>query len=280
MKNEECERIERLTKDRIVSISPLGGGDICRVYRLNFERRGSAVVKISDTGGLDAEADGLKELRRPGVIDVPEVWASEKDILVMEEIPRASERAGFFEEFGRRLAALHEVKSERFGYRRDNRIGHLPQRNTSESSAAEFFRKHRLGFLVEYGRKRRRVSGELFAAVQKVCDRLEDWFAPIQEPPALLHGDLWSGNFLSGPRGPVLIDPAVYYGPREADLAMTRLFGGFPRRFYDAYEEAAPLPEGWSERVDLFNLYHLLTHTIMFGGGYERQALAAAKRYI
>lgn len=252
---------------------PLHGGDIHETSFIETAsgRRFALKEAVSDKGEdyFEAEADGLEALR--GHIRVPDVLGFGTAFLLLEWLEPVPQGRNFFPDFGRALARMHRTTGTHYGYARDNYIGRLPQNNTPETSLATFFAERRLRPLV-------RLLG-FSAAIEKVCERLPELFAPINEPPALLHGDLWAGNFLSTHEGPALIDPAVYYGPREADIAMTKLFGGLPEPFYKAYEEAYPLPDGWRDRVDLFNLYHLMTHAVMFSGAYGNQAMAVIQRY-
>jgi protein-ribulosamine 3-kinase len=165
------------------------------------------------------------------------------------------QRGGDYAALGRMLAALHRQTGPRFGWHRDNYIGLSPQLNGWCDDWSEFWRERRLG------------PQAARAGVRINMDRIE-----LHQPqPSLLHGDLWSGNAGFTPEGPVVYDPAVYYGDREADLAMTELFGGFPRAFYDAYNEVLPLAEGYERRKHVYNLYHLLNHLNLFGAGYLGQ---------
>ena len=168
---------------------------------------------------------------------------------------------------GAGLARQHRATADQFGWHRHNTIGATPQRNTQTADWIEFLRRERLGFQLDLA-ARRGLPGELLARGRRLLAGLEAFFPGHRPGPSLLHGDLWSGNWGADADGsPYIFDPAVYHGDREADLAMTRLFGGFGRGFYTAYEEAWPLPRGWERRVDLYNLYHLLNHFNLFRGG-------------
>lgn len=167
-----------------------------------------------------------------------------------------------FAALGRMLATAHRKPGARFGWQRDNYIGATPQANGWCDDWAEFWRERRLRPQLELARSKGFDLGKV---------ALEDLLVRHKPEPSLLHGDLWSGNAGFTASGPVVFDPAVYYGDREADLAMTELFGGFPREFYAAYEEVFPLPEGYGMRKHLYNLYHLLNHLNLFGGGYLGQ---------
>jgi protein-ribulosamine 3-kinase len=203
-----------------------------------------------------AEADGLEALRPH--VRVPGVLAhgvkDGKAFIALE--PLDLKRGGEWAAMGRMLANLHRVHGERFGWHRDNYIGSSPQRNGWCDDWSEFWRERRLRPQLER------------AGLRADLERLLEGHQP---QPSLLHGDLWSGNVGFTKEGPVLFDPAVYYGDREADVAMTELFGGFPREFYDAYDELLPLAAGYEKRKHLYNLYHLLNHLNLFGGGYLGQ---------
>jgi len=210
-----------------------------------------------------AEADGLQALKRAG-LRVPEVVSQGVDggraFLVLEHLELQSK--GDFAALGRMLAAAHRHAGPRFGWHRDNYIGATPQQNGWCDDWSEFWRDRRLRPQLELARK----NG--FDLEEK---NLLELLAGHQPLPCLLHGDLWRGNagFVAG--GPVVFDPAVYYGDREADLAMTELFGGFPPAFYASYNENYPLESGYRQRKHLYNLYHLLNHLNLFGGGYLGQ---------
>ena len=210
-----------------------------------------------------AEADGLQALKRAG-LRVPEVVSQGVDggraFLVLEHLELQSK--GDFAALGRMLGAAHRHAGPRFGWHRDNYIGATPQQNGWCDDWSEFWRDRRLRPQFELARK----NG--FDLEEK---NLLELLAGHQPLPCLLHGDLWRGNagFVAG--GPVVFDPAVYYGDREADLAMTELFGGFPPAFYASYKENYPLESGYRQRKHLYNLYHLLNHLNLFGGGYLGQ---------
>jgi fructosamine-3-kinase len=243
-------------------------------------------VKLAGRAGqaaLAAEAQGLAELAATQALKVPRVLAlgttAEAAFLALEWIEAVAPDARCEARLGAGLAALHEHQAARYGYHHDNFIGATPQRNTWMDDWAEFFREQRLrpqlalaaqrGFAAEIG------GGERLLEVVPLL------LVGDAMPASLLHGDLWGGNWLAGPGGePVLIDPAVYYGDREADLAMTRLFGGFGTAFYSAYEAAAPRARGSQVRADLYNLYHVLNHMNLFGGGYAQEARALMERLL
>lgn len=231
-----------------------------------------------------AEARGLEALaseRGPRVPRVEAYWAGDDGgYIVLEWIEQGGRGPGFAEAFGRALAALHgERRVERFGFDGDNYIGSTPQPNGWMESWHDFFRERRIGFQTRLARDRGLLDAADARAIEAILGRLESLLS-APEHPSVLHGDLWGGNYLVDARGEaVLIDPATYYGHREADLAMTELFGGFPPGFYRAYDEAWPLDPGYRDRVDLYNLYHLLNHANIFGGGYVSSVRSIVARY-
>ncbi|MEM1177440.1 MAG: fructosamine kinase family protein [Acidobacteriota bacterium] len=225
------------------------------------------------------EAEGLEALRRaaPGLrLRVPEVidW-SDGDagggsaFLILEAIEIGPVDGEFHIRFGRALAELHRTATaERFGFTHDNFLGATPQPNGWLTNWVDFWRRHRLDDQLGRARRAGRGDRKLFRLGDRLLERLGD-ILPTRPVPSLLHGDLWGGNYLCDPSGvPVLIDPAAYYGDREADLAMTRLFGGFPPAFERAYREAWPLPPGNGRRALVYELHHWLNHLNLFGDGY------------
>lgn len=264
---------------------PVGGGSINDSYRLDTDQ-GPFFVKVNTADRFpsmfEAEADGLRRLRTAAAIRVPRVIATGEDkdsFLLMEWVEPGLKTGAFWAEFGRSLAALHRNTASTFGLERGSYIGSLKQLNTPHERWPEFFITCRLEPQVSMARDRKRIGAGDVLRFERLYAKLEGLFP--KEPPALLHGDLWSGNFLCDADGvPVLIDPAVYYGHREMDLAMTRLFGGFEEGFYTAYNETWPLEAGWQERVDLCNLYPLLVHVNLFGSGYVQQMESVLRRFV
>jgi protein-ribulosamine 3-kinase len=256
----------------ITYAEPVSGGCIHRCYRA--QREGRAVfLKLNEARFADAfaaEADGLRALRDAGCRapqPIAQGTAGASAYLALEFLElRAS---GDFAALGTMLAAMHRRQGERFGWPRDNYIGSTPQANGAGESWMQFWRQ-------------RRLEPQLALAVKNGyrIDMPAVWqLLEGHDPaPALLHGDLWSGNAGFLPDGaPVLFDPAVYYGDRETDLAMTELFGGFAPQFYAAYNAAWPLAPGYERRKHLYNLYHLLNHLNLFGGGYLAQVRSALR---
>lgn len=265
---------------------PVGGGSINDAYRL-VTNEGPFFVKIDHADRFpslfEAEADGLRRLEAAGSLRVPRVIAfgEEQDTsyLLLEHIAGGTRDRTFWERLGRGLAQLHGHTWTSFGLERANYIGSLEQVNTPQPRWPDLFIHCRLEPLVKRARDKRRIEGGTVLRFERLFVRLEDLFPP--EAPALLHGDLWNGNILAAADGtPVVIDPAVYYGHREMDIAMTRLFGGFDEAFLAAYQDERPLERGWEERVDLCNLYPLLVHALLFGGSYVAQVDAVLKRFV
>lgn len=270
---------------------PVYGGDINQAAR--FEAGGAAYfVKWSADAPramFPAEAHGLRLLRAPGTIRVPEVIAQGDAngacpaYLVLEWVEIGGRRGGCetaMEALGEGLARLHRIEADEHGLDRDNFIGRLPQPNAPVARWGEFYRDRRIGAQAEIARKRGRLPARRADLLARLIARLPDLLDDAISPPSLLHGDLWGGNYLVDEGGaPVLIDPAVYYGHREMDLAMTELFGGFSTRFYDAYHAVYPVDPGYGDRRALYQLYYLLVHLNLFGESYGGRVDSIAARY-
>lgn len=231
------------------------------------------------------EANGLAELARSGEIAVASVIGVGDDFLLTRYIDRGVPPPDFFAQFGRALARMHRMRGEDFGFYEDNFIGLNPQPNLADgvqrSDWTAFYWEHRLLYQYRLAEQRGYATDALRHGFVRLEGQLGAILAGSDEPPTLLHGDLWNGNFLCGPDGhAVLIDPAVYYGHREADLAMTRMFGGFSEEFYTAYRAEHPLPEGWERRENIYKLYHVLNHLNLFGCSYLREAERIVRSYV
>ena len=262
----------------VEEISSIGGGCINQAQRIEGNGQ-TFFVKLNDAASLDmfeAEAAGLQEIRDSNALRVPEpvCWGKNdsRAWLVLEyvEMGKASTRGA--EALGAGLAAMHRRTSEKFGWKRDNTIGATPQINTYASRWVQFWRERRLGYQLQLARANGH-GGRFQVLGEKLLAKLDSFFSEANQAASLLHGDLWSGNYSFDSEGqPVLFDPAVYYGDRETDIAMTELFGGFPAAFYAAYRESYPIDPGYDVRKNLYNLYHILNHLNLFGGGYRPQA--------
>jgi protein-ribulosamine 3-kinase len=260
----------------------VGGGSIHRCVRWHGEG-GDAFVKLAGADALpalEAEAEGLQALAAAGALRVPTVLAvgvaDGHALLALEwlELQPAAGSDGVLQaRLGERLAMQHRVTAPRFGWHRDNTIGATPQQNAWDDDWVRFLRERRLGMQLELA-SRNGLESRGVDRGRDLLERCGAFFSSHDPVPSLLHGDLWGGNWgaVAGVGEPAVFDPAVYYGDREADLAMTRLFGGFGPRFYAAYQSAWPLDQAAGTRRTLYNLYHVLNHFNLFGGGYGRQA--------
>jgi fructosamine-3-kinase len=265
---------------------PVGGGSINDAYRVDTNE-GPFFVKVNSADRFpsmfEAEADGLRRLRETNTLRIPGVIAFGEDqddsYFLLEHIEGGVKTTGFWEDFGRSMARLHGHTNTKFGLECDNYIGSITQVNTPQAKWDTFFIHCRLEPQVKMARERQLIGMGDVLRFERLYAKLPSLFP--QEPPALLHGDLWSGNFLCDAHGkPVLIDPAVYFGHREMDIAMTKLFGGFEPAFFSAYNDERPLQQAWEERVELCNLYPLLVHVNLFGGGYVTRVQQGLKRYV
>jgi protein-ribulosamine 3-kinase len=279
--------LSEFTRKRVESITATsaGGGSINQTYRLSTNI-GEFFIKYNYThrfpGMFSCEALGLEILRNSGTLTIPKVIgykdAGTLCFLLMELIKPGNRVTNFWSDFAYGLAALHRNTNEYFGLDHDNYMGSLQQSNHQHSDWYSFFIEERLEKQVRLGRD----NGEIPISVVRNFEKLYHLLPEIipSEPPALLHGDLWSGNYLTGPDGKAcLIDPALYFGHRESDIAMTQLFGGFSNDFYTAYNRAFPLAKGWEKRLDVLNLYPLLIHVNLFGGGYLGQVRRIVERF-
>jgi len=272
----------------VVSARPVAGGDINRAYEIVLHDGRSLFAKAnprSPRGMFAAEARGLAWLAEAGALRIPRVVAvagpaDAEQFLVLELVASGRPAPDFDERLGRGLAALHRhgALPPTFGLDHDNFVGSLPQSNAAAPTWPEFYRARRLEPLLRGAADAGLATSRMRQGFERLFRTLEDLCGP-PEPPARLHGDLWGGNLLCDDRGaPCLIDPAVYGGHREIDLAMMRLFGGFGAGVFAAYDEAAPLADGHHERVTLYQLYPLMVHVNLFGGGYVGSVESALDR--
>ena len=280
---------------------PVGGGDINRAYRLTLSDGTELFAKANASSLLpmfEAEAEGLAAMRATGTIGVtevlgiglePEAFGQDASFLLLAWLEPASKRADFWETFAEELAAMHAADTaflfpERggqttYGFPIDNYIGSTPQINTPKDSWVDFFRECRLHPQVRMAYDAGYLERSAIRQADSIMERLET-LLPEPDHPSLLHGDLWGGNYMTGPDGKAwLIDPATYVGHREADLAMTELFGGFSPAFYSTYRSIAHVDAGYDERGDLYNLYHLLNHVNLFGYSYVGSVLRILNRF-
>jgi len=223
---------------------------------------------------FEAEAEGLAELRTAGAIRVPDVTdvgvTDGQSYISLERLVFSTPSIETERDLGQQLAELHRHTKKQFGWFRDNTIGLTPQRNDRSSDWIEFFREYRLQFQLDLATANG-FGGEITDLGAKLCQHLDKLFDDYDPVASLLHGDLWGGNWGNVNGEPVIFDPAVYYGDRETDIAMTRLFGGFGKSFYDAYVSNWPMQQGFDARLKLYQLYHVLNHLNLFGSGYKNQ---------
>lgn len=264
----------------------ISGGDINQANRVegviesnNEEKAIHFFIKFNQKNRLamfEAEATGLQEIEQSQTIRVPHVICSgiegNQSFLILENLALGKGSSNSSIRLGQQLALMHKTTSQQFGWSRDNTIGSTKQSNTQTASWINFWREHRLSFQLDLA-KQNGAGQSLYIKGKKLISMLERFFIDYEPKASLLHGDLWSGNYGYFKNGdPVIFDPAVYYGDRETDIAMTELFGGFTSEFYSAYNEVWPLDKGYQQRKKLYNLYHVLNHFNLFGGGYAVQA--------
>ena len=270
--------------------TPVSGGDINRAYTLLLSDGSILFMKANRRENGDffrAEAEGLEAMKRTGAVNVPDVIGGGEDrnesFLLLEHVAEGRRTRGSSEKLGRGLAEMHMyntssfTESGKYGFRHDNYIGAGFQCNTPGNKWSEFFINRRLR--PQFEKAASYWDADFRKCIERFLDKAERY---LEEPdrPSLLHGDLWAGNYMIDTDGePWLIDPAVYVGHREADLAMTELFGGFDRSFYDAYRESAGIDPYYSDRRDIYNLYHLLNHLNLFGGSYLYSVKSVVSRY-
>ncbi len=265
----------------LINSSPLSGGDINDVFLLKCASK-KYVVKTNDAskfpGMFQTEAKGLDLLRSSNSFKIPSVISfgviENTSYLLLEHIPEGSTSNIFWQQFAENLAILHKTTQPTFGLDHSNYIGSLPQYNGSETSAADFYINQRLEPQFKIAKEQGFDFSKLDVFYKNLSSEIPN------EPPALLHGDLWGGNYMVSEHGtPVLIDPAVSFAPREMDLAMMQLFGGFSEEIFNHYHSIFPLKNNWKQRVSLWQLYFLLVHLNIFGAGYLSRVQSIVKKY-
>ena len=277
-----ARRAEELLGSSVVATAPVAGGDISTATRLRLSDGTTALVKTypqAPSGFFETEVSGLSWLAEADGVACPEVLGSDDECLILRWIEPGKSTIDAAVAFGQALARTHAAGAASYGLERDGFIGKLPLPNRSAPTWAEFFATRRVLPYLKLARDRGNATEGEATAVEGVIGRLPELL--VEEPPSRLHGDLWNGNVLWGLDGVVrVIDPAAYGGHREADLAMLSLFG-LPHlpRVMDAYTEVSPLADGWEERLPLHQLFPLLVHACMFGGGYAARAASIATRY-
>ena len=288
--NLEAKIADRLGES-VLELSSLAGGCISEAFVVHLKNGQKAFVKTANVSPdmFFKESNGLKELLKAKAIRVPNVLHVDEEMLILEYIEQGQKDSNFFPRFGPLFAKLHRYYGKEFGFFEDNYIGsmvqknmHVPaKKNANPTDWPGFYFENRLLYQVKLAENNGLATNELRNIINKIESKIDVILKGSEEPPTLLHGDLWSGNFLVGKDSePWLIDPAVYYGHREADLAMTKLFGGFPQEFYQAYQKAHPLAEGYEFRESIYKSYHLLNHLNLFGNSYYDQSVRSLKQYL
>lgn len=262
-------------------LAPIHGGSICDAYRLDCANGKRYFVKRKDNAPshfFKAEAASLKAIADTNTLKTPTVYCCSNAFLLLEYLPATQQSENYWQVFAHQLAAMHQHTSHRFGFTMDNFCGGTPQPNSICTNGYDFFIQHRLMYQGRLARDQQLLTSKNIKALEHLCDRLTQIIP--EQPAVLVHGDLWSGNHLTGLQGEtVLIDPACYWGWAETDIAMTKLFGGFPPHFYQEYLQYNSLQPGWEDRMDLYNLYHLLNHLNLFGPSYFNKTVSVIKRY-
>jgi fructosamine-3-kinase len=275
-------RIQSELDSEIQSSTSIHGGDINQAEKITLDSGNTLFVKWNEDAPdsmFEVEAKGLNLLKSADSgLKIPSPLLIADTFLVLDWMEEGGGKNNSAFEFGQQLAQLHKTSSDQFGLNHDNFIGRLPQSNTKHSNWFDFFALERIEPQVRMGIESGKLTRSLLKDVEGLYKKLGSIF-PTEEP-SLLHGDLWSGNYMFTKSGGTSIyDPAVYFGHREMDLAMTRLFGGFSANFYDGYKEEFPLSGGFDSRVNIYNLYPILVHANLFGGSYCRQAENIINRY-
>ncbi|MEM8928411.1 MAG: fructosamine kinase family protein [Bacteroidota bacterium] len=279
-------QFEHILGEPVVSIQILSGGDIAHAQRVNTNKKSYFVKSGSFLNAkelFEKEAAGLKALKRSKTLSIPEIIGTYSldgtSCLFLEFIEAKPPQSKDMEHFGRQLARLHlSAKTDFFGFETDNFIGKLPQNNQKHSSWATFYVQERLQPQFKFARDRKLLDASQTPSPEKLIEPCEELFGEVV--PSLLHGDLWGGNYLIDKIGePYLIDPAVYYGHHEVDLAMSKLFGGFSNAFYGAYHEIIPPHENQVALTDIYQLYYLLVHLNLFGTSYLGSVARILRKY-
>jgi len=270
----------------IVKRQTLSGGDICNAEHLTLSDQQQLFIKSLPADNRNSiqdmflrEAESLQAISESNTIPTPEVLYYDEHCLVLEYLPSENKGKKFWQSLGEQLAALHAVPQPSFGFSTDNYCGLSPQQNTQQQNGYQFFAEQRLLFQAHMALEKQLLKNEDINKVEQLCKKLPQ-IIPEQEP-SLIHGDLWNGNiFCRTNQRPVLIDPACHWGWREADIAMTQLFGGFDEQFYKSYEKHFSMEPGWQSRMKLYNLYHLLNHLNLFGSSYYPSVMQTLQSYL
>jgi protein-ribulosamine 3-kinase len=278
------EKFDTFTK--VIASHSIAGGSINETYRIDTNIR-SFFIKVNSSlkfpGMFDAEIKGLHLLKNKSDFKIPEVVASHNgsdySILILEYIKEGKKGDRFFLKFGEKLAEMHGNSADYFGLDYDNYIGSLKQINTRHQKWNDFFAAERLEPQLKMALDDRKLNPAVIRKFEKLYKKLAELLP--EEKPSLIHGDLWSGNYIpTENNSPCIFDPAVYYGHREMDIAMSKLFGGFSEDFYNNYNDAFPMEKNWEQRMDIYNIYPLMVHVNLFSGSYVKQVEQIINKFI
>lgn len=280
--------IEQKLNDTVESSQSISGGCISNSSVIKMKSGEKYFLKENHhipKDMFEKEASGLREIKISKSIRVPDVKFVTGSFILLEYIEGKQKDDNFFEDFGAKFAELHRFTSDQNGFYEDNYIGSTPQLNipgeVAKHSWTSFYFNKRLLFQFKLAESNGYADETLRRSFLQLENKMEQILSSTKEKPSLLHGDLWGGNYIVDENGKAcLIDPAVYYGNREADLAMTKLFGGFTNSFYKSYNECSPLEPGSEYRENIYKLYHVLNHLNLFGSGYYSQALSMIRFYL
>lgn len=269
----------------IKSIKPISGGSINEAYRVS-DGKNALFIKSNEAKFLpsfEVEQKGIALLKQNSQFELPEVIEqgvyNDESFILMNFIQKGVKKLSFWTDFAHNLAKMHQCTQIEFGLDYNNCIGTLDQINTYKDDFINFFIECRILPQLDLAAKFGLLVPETIDGIDELCSELYNYIP--DENPALLHGDLWSGNFMVNSKGQVaLVDPAVYYGHRESEIAFTQLFGGFDPEFYTAYNEVFPMQNGWEERLDIYNIYPLLVHVNIFGPSYANSINNILNKYL
>lgn len=268
-------QIEKLIPEKITSISNIGGGSIASSYQVELVNDITLFAKYYDNSDMiESEIMGLIELSKCSNIIIPKIKYHNKNLLILEFITSITPNDQTYINYAKQLTSLHKITNKYFGFKVDNYIGSTKQINTFNTCWAEFFFNQRIMYQYKLLEKNKIIDQEFKSKFKKIEKTTYELLADETIKASLLHGDLWSGNFFFNTNNQgVLIDPSVYYGDREVDLAMTQLFGKLPNSFYQSYSEINPISDNFKQKCILYNLYHIMNHWNIFGTSYKSQAI-------